>query len=73
LKCEITTLKQGSDEYNMVAEYLDNTRGGYNVKLLDVFKLNRTGEEMIYNPNKYGNKKLLWHGSRFSNFVGIIS
>ena len=27
----------------------------------------------MYNPNNLGNKKLLWHGSRFSNFVGILS
>jgi hypothetical protein len=73
LKCDITTLKPGSDEYNLVAEYLENTRGYYNIKLLDVFKLDRNGEDKIYNPNKFGNKKLLWHGSRFSNFVGIIS
>ena len=27
LKCDITTLKQGSDEYKLVEEFLDNTRG----------------------------------------------
>ncbi len=43
------------------------------MKLLDVFKLKRQGEDKKFNPNKYGNKKLLWHGSRFSNFVGILS
>ena len=39
----------------------------------NVFKLKRQGEDKIFNPNKLGNKKLLWHGSLFSNFVGILS
>ena len=73
LKCDMSTLKQGSEEYKMVAEFLENTRGYTNIKLLDAFKLNRNDEDKIYNPKKLGNKKLLWHGSRFSNFVGIIS
>lgn len=67
------TLQESSIEYQLVAEFLENTRGGQQIKLLDVFKLKRNGEEAIYNPNKLENKKLLWHGSRFSNFVGIIS
>ena len=41
--------------------------------MVDCFKINREGEDKVYNPNKLGNKKLLWHGSRFSNFVGILS
>ena len=27
----------------------------------------------MFNPLKLGNRKLLWHGSRFSNFVGILT
>ena len=38
-----------------------------------MFKLERDGEDKRYNPKKLGNKMLLWHGSRFSNFVGILS
>jgi len=43
------------------------------MELLDVFKLKRDGEDKRFNPSKFGNKVLLWHGSRFSNFVGILS
>ena len=43
------------------------------MKVLDLFKLKREGEDARFNPKKIGNKKLLWHGSRFSNFGGILS
>lgn len=35
--------------------------------------MEREGEDKIFNPQNLGNKKLLWHGSRFSNFGGILS
>lgn len=73
LNCEIKTLEEKSDEYKIVEEFLENSKSGHKLKLLDVFKLKRNGEDKIFNPDKLGNKKLLWHGSRFSNFVGILS
>ena len=50
-----------------------NTSHGYNLKMLDLWKVERDGEDKKYNPLKLDNKKLLWHGSRFSNFVGILT
>ena len=41
--------------------------------MIDAFKIERPGDAERYNPKGYGNKMLLWHGSRFSNFVGILS
>lgn len=41
--------------------------------IVDCFEVIRQGEESLYNPLELKNKKLLWHGSRFSNFVGILS
>ena len=78
LNCRVETLQPGSAEHIMVKTYLDNTKGGsgwsYNrLELIDAFKIERPGEAERYNPNGYGNKMLLWHGSRFSNFVGILS
>ena len=43
-----------------------------NYKVLDIFKVNRDGEEKRY-KKKIGNRKLLWHGSTFSNWGGILS
>ena len=57
----------------MINRYVQNTSRGYKLGLVDCFELEREGEAAQFNPNKLGNKKLLWHGSRFSNFVGILS
>jgi len=35
--------------------------------------LEREGEKLNFNPLKLKNHRLLWHGSRFSNYVGILS
>ena len=52
---------------------MKNTQGYYNLDIVDCFDLERDGEDRIFNPDKLNNRKLLWHGSRFSNFVGILS
>ncbi len=58
----------------MIETYVENGKSNYTrLKIVDAFKIKREGEDKIYNPNKLKNKKLLWHGSRFSNFVGILS
>lgn len=58
----------------MIEEYVKNGKGCYSgLRVVDAFKIDREGEDKIYNPLKLSNKKLLWHGSRFSNYVGILS
>lgn len=45
----------------------------------DVYEVSREGEEQRYAeklqqiPDLAANRKLLWHGSRLTNYVGIIS
>lgn len=42
--------------------------------ILQVYKVRRHGEDKRYNAfKKLPNRKLLWHGSRLTNFAGIIS
>lgn len=39
-----------------------------------MFKIERQGEAVTYGPFKeLHNRKLLWHGSRTTNFAGILS
>lgn len=73
LNCAITPIKKEEPELAMIQKYIDNTRGYLNCTLLDAFKLERNGEDARFNPDKLGNRTLLWHGSRFSNYVGILS
>jgi poly [ADP-ribose] polymerase len=43
------------------------------LSVIHAFKLEREGEEKLFNPKNLRNRMLLWHGSIFSNFVGILS
>ena len=56
----------------MINDYVQNTSKGMNLSIVDAFDIERDGEGDIFNPSKLNNKRLLWHGSRFSNFVGIL-
>ncbi|GFS80273.1 poly polymerase 1 [Nephila pilipes] len=78
LEADIDPVKKESDEYKLVEKYLKNTHAEthdqYKLDLQEVFKINRHGESEKYKKfKKLHNKKLLWHGSRLTNFVGILS
>ena len=57
----------------MIEQYVENTKTYNKIDILDCFELEREGEDKVFNPLNLKNQKLLWHGSRFSNFVGILS
>ena len=73
LKCEMDLLKKTDAEYKTLEEYIRNTSEGRTINIIDAFKIEREGEEAVFNPDNLGGKKLLFHGSRFSNYVGILS
>lgn len=50
LKCKIQTLSEKDEERKMLDTYLQNTRDGRSMKLLEAFKLEREGEDKIFNP-----------------------
>ncbi len=74
LGCSINTLSESSNDYKLLKEYFDNTKGSSfnNVKIGEVYEVVRPSEHKEYNK-KIGNNMLLWHGSRLTNFVGILS
>ncbi|XP_043688247.1 poly [ADP-ribose] polymerase 1 [Telopea speciosissima] len=79
LRCNITPLPHDSEDYWLVEKYLLTTHASthkdWTLELEDVFTLEREGEFDKYAPyrEKLQNKMLLWHGSRLTNFVGILS
>lgn len=73
LNCKMDAISKGSQEYNMIEKYIVNGSRGSNLQMVDCFSIQRDGEAVSFNPKKFGNKQLLWHGSRFSNYVGIIT
>ena len=71
-------LIKDSEEFKMLEEYVANTHApthsSYSLELMDVFKIERHGEGKRYKPfKKLPNRKLLWHGSRTTNYAGILS
>jgi poly [ADP-ribose] polymerase 2/3/4 len=57
-------------------EYVDNTHASthtaYRLEVMDIYELSKESENKRYRKD-IDNKQLLWHGSRLTNFVGILS
>lgn len=78
LKTSMETIKHESEEFKILQKYVENTHAAthnsYDLEIVDAFKISRTGEERRYKPfKKLNNRKLLWHGSRVTNYAGILS
>uniref|UniRef100_A0ACD5TFQ5 Uncharacterized protein n=1 Tax=Avena sativa TaxID=4498 RepID=A0ACD5TFQ5_AVESA len=79
LHCDITPLAHDSEDYKLVEKYLLNTHApthkDWSLELEEVYVLDRDGESNKYSryKNSLHNKMLLWHGSRLTNFIGILS
>ncbi|KAM8703187.1 hypothetical protein ACLKA7_007896 [Drosophila subpalustris] len=78
LKTKLEPLDKTSDEFALLNKYVQNTHASthssYELEIIDIFKVARQGEARRYKPfKKLHNRKLLWHGSRLTNFVGILS
>ncbi|XP_052769011.1 poly [ADP-ribose] polymerase 1-like [Mya arenaria] len=77
LKTEIVPLEPG-EEYDRLVTYVKNTHGAthtmYELDVEEIWKIKREGEFGRYKPFRdLPNRQLLWHGSRTTNFGGILS
>lgn len=78
---EMTRLDHKSTEFTELANYLSNSRGATHYLLyqvIDIFRIERQGENDRFNSSpfaklKNSDRRLLWHGSRSTNFGGILS
>ncbi|EEA24474.1 hypothetical protein TMatcc_007576 [Talaromyces marneffei ATCC 18224] len=78
---EMTPLDHSSSEFGEISNYLIGAAGPthhWNLKPHDIFRIERNGEHhrfeqagMTKLPSD--NRRLLWHGSRSTNFGGILS
>jgi len=71
-------LSDFSREFKLIKRYIDNSHDavalGYKVKLTNLYSVSRPGEREEFSPFKMIRpRKLLWHGSRLCNFVGILN
>lgn len=77
---EFNPLDHKSKEYKQLSEYLLNSSApshGLRYRLQDIFRIERPGERDRFEKStktfKDSNRLLLWHGSRTTNFGGILS
>uniref|UniRef100_A0A1B6HKG9 Poly [ADP-ribose] polymerase n=2 Tax=Homalodisca liturata TaxID=320908 RepID=A0A1B6HKG9_9HEMI len=78
LNADIEPLPRDSEEFTILEKYVKNTHAAthtqYSLQIEEIFKVKRHGEEKRFKPfKKLHNRKLLWHGSRLTNFAGILS
>jgi len=75
LNCKLNTLDHKSEEFELIGRYTQNTHAKthnqYKMEVTDVFEI--THSPHYENFKDVGNRTLLWHGSRLTNWVGILS
>ncbi|XP_028328682.1 poly [ADP-ribose] polymerase 2-like [Gouania willdenowi] len=76
LQCKLEPLDPSGSNYKIIDKYLQSTHASthnyYTMTLVDCFSVDREGENDNF-LSQLHNKTLLWHGSRLSNWVGILS
>ncbi|XP_064201998.1 poly [ADP-ribose] polymerase 2 [Anguilla rostrata] len=76
LHCNLLPLASDCHEFKVIEQYLQTTHApthsDYTMTILDIFTVDREGE-MDNFQSQLHNRTLLWHGSRLSNWVGILS
>ena len=78
LMTELTLLDRTSEDFKLIEQYVQNTHGDthtdYRLEIQEVFRVDRFGEKKRFEKwEKLHNRMLLWHGSRLTNYVGILS
>ncbi|KAL3315024.1 Poly [ADP-ribose] polymerase 2 [Cichlidogyrus casuarinus] len=75
LECDIKPLAPSNKTRKLVEKYIDLTHAPthsiYKLQVLDVFEICKSKEEPRF-KKELGNRMLLWHGSRLSNWMGIL-
>jgi len=67
-------LQQEHPEFSLIKQYVEASHSTDNNYIQNIFALERKGEaERISQFSHLKNKMLLWHGSKLSNFMGILA
>ncbi|KAH9281681.1 Poly [ADP-ribose] polymerase 2 [Echinococcus granulosus] len=74
LKCNIKPIPSGDRMEKVIKDYVDMTHAPthdvYKLEVLQTFELEKSGEAEAFCD--YGTRRLLWHGSRITNWMGIL-
>jgi poly [ADP-ribose] polymerase 2/3/4 len=74
LNCRITPIEPNTAKFKFLSNYLNENKGSTHSehKCLEIFEIERAGEAKKFKKS-IGNEHLLWHGSGYYNFGGILS
>uniref|UniRef100_A0A914ID99 Poly [ADP-ribose] polymerase n=1 Tax=Globodera rostochiensis TaxID=31243 RepID=A0A914ID99_GLORO len=75
LNCKMEVLDQNSQEFSLIKKLVDVGHApthGIQLEIINVLKIEREVESKRFKKD-IGNLHLLWHGSRLSNYIGILS
>eukprot|EP00126_Sphaerothecum_destruens_P008459 Sdes_comp20219_c0_seq1m13594 len=76
LNCEIKAIESCSQEFQLIQEAVKNTHAeshqNFSIHINQIFSVNRAKESKQYRA-RLSNQQFLWHGSRISNYCGILS
>ena len=74
LHCLLRPVEKEDELFQMVERYVRDTHGKthtqYRLEVKGLFAVEREGEKERFMD--VGNRQLLWHGSRLTNWVGIL-
>lgn len=74
LGCKLDPLDNGEDDFEMIIKYVANSHGSthtqYKLEVQNIYRVERQNGAKF--KEEIGNKMLLWHGSRLTNWAGIL-
>jgi poly [ADP-ribose] polymerase 2/3/4 len=77
---EMSVLNHKTEEFKLLENYLQGSKGDthhHSYKVQDIFRIERQGENDRFDQSIFSkvksDRRLLWHGSRSTNFGGILS
>ncbi|KAJ0024121.1 hypothetical protein Pint_09099 [Pistacia integerrima] len=78
LHCQLMPVEADPEEHSIIAKYMLNTHAkthsSYTVDIVQILKVEREGEVECFKKFSHSkNRMLLWHGSRLTNWTGILS
>lgn len=73
LRCNLVGLEPGTSDFKELEDYtLRSQVKSKSIKVKNIYKLQRPEEALAFD-GKVGNERMLFHGSRIKNWVGLLS
>ena len=71
LNCDIRLLRPDDKRHKTIQRSLLNTKQNYILKIKNIYEITKPDQALNYENR--GNERLLFHGSLYHNFAGILS